>query len=458
MPKEIVIPYFPHEYQLQIHEAMARFTVIVAHRRFGKTYLSVNQLVRGVLSIDTIKYPMPRFAYIAPTNKQAVDIAWEYLKMFTRVIPGCKSNETNHHIQFPNGGRITVYGAENSDNLRGMYLDGAVLDEVALMKESVWGSVIRPLLADRKGWTMFIGTPMGKNLFYKLYKQGMDDEYTDWKSFLYTVEDTDVLDRDEVNAARKIMSIDEFAQEFLCSFEASIKGAYYANILSQLDEEGRMGGFPWIPEYPVYTAWDLGYKDDTAIWFYQKPPGGFPRIIDYYESNQKGMLQYANTINQKPYFYGGHFAPHDVNKHELGSGKTTWELANNFGLQFKVVKKIPIQDGINYVRMFLPRCYFNTDNANVDQGVDHLRSYRRDYDERLSVFRKKPLHNAASHGADGFRYLAISYEDSDPSLMGHKVPASHLVDHYKRVRPLSREKQSVFDLPQHRGNIIRGIR
>jgi phage terminase large subunit len=219
-----------------------------------------------------------------------------------------------------------------------------------------------------------------------------------------------------------------------------------------------LGGYPWVPEYPVYTAWDLGYKDDTVVWFYQKPPGGFTRIIDYYESNQKGMLQYANMINQKPYFYGQHYAPHDVRKHELGTGKTILEAASKYGLNFKVVRKIPIQDGISYVRSFLPRCYFNTDNEHVAEAVDHIRSYRRDYDERLSVFRKKPLHDGASHAADGFRYLAVSFEDDDPSMVGNKVPPGHLVDHYKRCRPLSREKQSVFDLPNNRGNIVRVVR
>jgi len=457
MTKLITIPYNPTSYQLQIHEEMDRFSVIVAHRRFGKTYLSVNQLIRRALSMDVANYPMPRFAYIAPTNKQAVDIAWEYLKYFSKFVPGTKTNETNHYVQFSNTARITVYGAENSDNLRGMYLDGVVLDEVAMMKESVWGNVIRPLLADRKGWALFIGTPMGKNLFYKLYKRGGNDDYTDWKSFLFTVNDTDVLDPTEVESNRKDLSIDEFAQEFLCSFEASIKGAYYANILSNMEEEGRMGGYPWIPEYPVYTAWDLGYKDDTVVWFYQKPPGGFTRIIDYYESNQKGMLQYANMIQQKPYFYGQHYAPHDVRKHELGSGKTIIETSANYGLKFKVVKKIPLQDGIDYVRMFLPRCYFNTDNEHVAEAVDHIRSYRRDYDERLSVFRKKPLHNASSHAADGFRYLAISFEDDDISMIGNKVPPKHLVDHYKRVRPLSREKRDNL-APPNKGNIIRVFR
>lgn len=452
MPKEIIIPYSPHSYQMEIHEQMVRFSVIVAHRRFGKTYLSVNQLVRGVLSCPL---EMPRFAYIAPTNKQAVDIAWEYLKKFTRVIPGIKSNETNHHIQFPNGGRITVYGAENSDNLRGMYLDGVVLDEVAMMRESVWGSVIRPLLADRKGWALFIGTPCGKNMFWKLYQQGLDDDYTDWQSFMYTVENTDVLDPYEVEAARKIMSIDEFQQEFLCNFDASIKGAYYASMIKYLEDEGRMGGYGWIPEYPVHTAWDIGFKDDTAVWMYQKPPGGMPRIIDYHENRQKGIQYYANYMQSLPYVWGEHWAPHDVKKHEMGSGKTLLEQAYKLGLGFNPVKKLSVQDGISYVRSFLPRCYFNTDNEHVADAVEHLRSYRRDYDEKLSVFRKKPIHDGASHAADAFRYLAVSYKDDDESIIGKRLPGIDLIDSYNKVRPLRREQQGIADAPK---NVVRAKR
>lgn len=449
MPKEIIIPFKPWKQQQEIYEAMCRFTVAVCHRRFGKTVLAVNLLIRGALSCP---HNMPRFAYIAPTNKQARDVAFEYLKEFSRVIPGVKANETHAYVQFPNKARITLYGAENADNLRGMYLDGCIMDEVALMKDSVWGSVIRPLLADRLGWCMFIGTPMGKNLFHKLYMQGLDDDYTDWTSFLYTVEDTDILDWDEVQAARKTMSSDEFRQEFMCDFEANIKGAYYASIIKYLEDESRMGGYGWIPEYPVHTAWDIGFKDDTAVWFYQVPPGGMPRIIDYHENRQKGVQYFANYIQSLPYVYGEHWAPHDVKKHEFGSGKTIIEQAANLGLYFNPVKKIPIQDGITYVRSFLPRCYFNTDNKHVADAVEHLRSYRRDYDERLSVFRKKPVHDGASHAADAFRYLAVSYRDDDESIVGRRIPNHLLQDSYRKHNPLRRDREPI-EIPT--GNVIR---
>lgn len=452
MPKEIVIPFRPWKQQQEIFENMSRFTVAVCHRRMGKTVLAVNLLIRGALSCPL---SLPRFAYIAPTNKQARDVAFEYLKEFTSTIPGRKVNETHAYVQFPNKARITLYGAENADNLRGMYLDGVILDEVALMKDSVWGSVIRPLLADRKGWAMFIGTPMGKNLFYKLYMQGSDDEYTDWSSFIYTVDDTDVLDMDEIQAARKTMSADEFRQEFMCDFEANIKGSYYANIIKYLEEEGRMGGYGWLPEYQVHTAWDIGFKDDTAVWFYQTPPGGMPRIIDYHENRQKGVQYWANYIQQMPYVYGEHWAPHDVSKHEFGSGKTIIEQAANLGLYFNPVKKLPIQDGITYVRTFLPRCYFNTDNQHVAEAVEHLRSYRRDYDERLSVYRKKPVHDGASHAADAFRYLAVSYRDDDESIIGKRIPPHMMQDSYRKHNPLGRERQPI-ELPT--GNILRSKR
>lgn len=393
MPKLEVIPCMLNQYQDEIMKGMTRFSVAVCHRRMGKTVLAIIKLIMAAVDCQR---SLPRYAYVAPTMKQAREAAWDYLKQYTRVIPGRKVNETRACVDLPNGARITLYGAENADALRGIYLDGLVMDEVAWMRDTVWDMIFRPFLMDREGWAFFIGTPMGKNMFYDLYQNSFDkEENPDWSSFMYKVNQTNVLKPEEIDKYKKNSSPDAFAQEFMCSFEASIKGAYYANILTDIEKKGQLGSYPWLPNYQVHTAWDLGFKDDTSIWFYQKPPGGYPRIIDYYESRQKAIPEYIKVLldKGKQYLYGQHYAPHDVKRHELGSGKTIKEIALNLGLRFQDVRRIPVQDGIDNARMFLQRCYFNTDNKAVDKAVEKLRAYRTEYDEKKSVFGKRPRHD-----------------------------------------------------------------
>lgn len=215
---QITHPYTPHKFQNQLHSEMAkhRFGVVVCHRRFGKTYWAVNTVIHAALSATK---PDSRFAYIAPYYKQSKQVAWDYFKQFTHMLPGVQYNESELRIDFPNGSRIRLYGGDNPDTLRGIYLDGVVLDEVADMRPNVWGEVIRPTLTDRKGWAIFIGTPKGIDLFYEIYQKALQSH--EWFAKIYRADETGIIGTQELAAAKLEMTEQQFAQEFLCDFTAS---------------------------------------------------------------------------------------------------------------------------------------------------------------------------------------------------------------------------------------------
>lgn len=214
----VKIDYTPHKFQAELHheQQFHRFMVLNCHRRWGKTVYSINTLIHAAL---TFKGNDGRFAYIAPYYKQAKQIAWDYFKKYCYNIPFVQFNESELRIDFPNGARIRLFGADNADALRGIYLDGVVMDEVADMKANVWGEVIRPTLADRHGWAIFIGTPKGIDLFYEIYQKALLDPT--WFAKTYRADETGLITEKELEAARKEMTEQQFAQEFLCDFAAS---------------------------------------------------------------------------------------------------------------------------------------------------------------------------------------------------------------------------------------------
>jgi hypothetical protein len=404
---DVEIPYEPRRLQSEIHAQLdqKRFAVVVCHRRFGKTVMAINQLVKGAVEC---KLERPRFGYIAPTFTQAKAVAWDYLKFYTSVIPGISYNEAELRADFPWGARIRLYGAENADqSIRGQYFDGCVLDEFGLMQGRVWSEVVRPALSDRTGWALFIGTPNGKNAFWDLRKQALNNER--WYVGEFPASQTQILPEVELEDARQSMTPDEYAQEFECSFEASVRGAIFANELEAARKQNRILRMPYDPLLQVHTAWDLGVKDSTAIWFYQQSMSEV-RLIDYYETSGEGLQHYAKVLDAKGYKYGKHFAPHDIEVREIGTGKSRLEIAESLGIRFDVAKRLPLHDGLNAARMLLPRCYFDQDKCQ--RGIEALQNYRKDYSARLDEFKETPVHDWASHGADAFRYLAISIQDA----------------------------------------------
>ena len=411
----VTIPYQPRPLQKVLHAALDghRFAVAVCHRRFGKTVLAVNQLQKRALLCDK---PRPRFAYIAPTYRQGKAIAWDYMKHFAAPIPGMVPNESELRIDYPNGGQVRIYGADNPDSLRGIYLDGVVLDEYGLMDPTIWEEVVRATLTDRMGWAFFIGTPNGKNQFYEISSLAQREE--GWFHASYKASQTRILNSEELMSARSTMTQDQYSQEFECSFEASVKGAVYAREMQQARDDGRITLVPYDPALPVDTNWDLGYRDATAIWFTQSAMGGAVRVIDYYESSGHGFDHYVRELNQRPYAYGEHWLPHDVNQTEFGSGKRVLDTARaSLRPICQVAPRLPVEDGVHAVRMLLPKCYFDAQKCAT--GIDALTNYRWDFNSKVKDFTHLPVHDWASHGADAFRTLAVRY--NTPAMKRRKA-------------------------------------
>jgi phage terminase large subunit len=403
---EIHIPYKPRPLQLELHNSLQthRWGVVVCHRRFGKTVMAINHLLRDAILSDKTN---PRFAYIAPTYRQAKAVAWDYLKQFAGKIPMVRFHETELRADLPNGARIQLLGSENPDSLRGIYLDGAVLDEMADMPESLFPEIIRPALSDRKGWALFIGTPRGHNAFFDLYENASQQK--DWFTQVYKASETGILDAEELEAARAMMSHDQFEQEFECSWVANVPGAIFGKELEAVQEMGRVTEVPYDPAHRVDTWWDLGVGDSTSIWFTQTV-GRAIHVIDFYENRNEGLPHYAGVLQQKGYLYGTHNAPHDIEVRELGSGKSRREVAWDMGINFRVVPKLPLEDGIHAAQLLIPRCWF--DHANCKHGLECLRQYHRAYNEKSRSFRASPVHDWSSHAADAFRYLAVGLKES----------------------------------------------
>lgn len=403
---EIVIPYAPRSLQKQLHAAVSqkRWTVVVCHRRWGKTVWAINHLLRAALTTPD----QARFAYFAPFLNQAKSISWDFLKHFSHPIPGIKINETELRVDYPNGARIRLLGADNPDSQRGMYLDGVVLDEVAQMSPSLFSEILRPTLSDRKGWCVWMGTPKGRNHFFDVYERARTD--SEWHVARYRASETGILDAGELVSARKMMSVDEYEQEYETSWQAALKGAYFAAELAaaRAAHPARIGKVPHQPSVLVDTWWDLGMDDSTAIWFTQDV-GREIHAIDYYEATGEGLAHYRDVMErlkaERGYRYGRHHGPHDLAVRELGSGKSRVETALALGISFDIVPRVEHKaDAIQAARSLLGHLWI--DDTRCARGVLCLDSYRKSWDDRLQVFRDQPLHDQYSHAADALMTLA----------------------------------------------------
>ena len=409
---EVAIPYFPRPDFRPFHDRRQRWSAIVAHRRAGKTVACINELIKAA-SQNERQHPPPRYGYLAPTYVQAKDVAWAYLKHYVRPIPGIDVREVDLQVTLPNGAMIRLYGADNYDRMRGLYFDGVVIDEPADIDPRAWPEVIRPALADYRGWAVFIGTPKGRNHFFELVNAGEKDP--EWLVLRLPASKTSILGADELADARRTMSPEQYEQEFECSFEAAIAGAYYGKQMAAAETEKRITGVPYEPTARVWTAWDLGIRDSMAIWFAQVV-GREIHLIDYYEMTGADLGHYVNELAKRPYVYGGHIVPHDAQAKELGTGKSRLEVLESLGLKCTVATNHRVEDGINAVRVMLPRCWF--DKTKCERGIDALRMYRAEYDDKLRALRPRPVHDWASHAADAFRYLAMTLDGAAVDMSG----------------------------------------
>jgi hypothetical protein len=392
---------------MPFHDRTKRWACLVAHRRAGKTVAAVNDIIRAAFMY---KGPNGLFGYVAPYQNQARRIAFDYFKHYAAPLAQ-DINETLMSITLVNGAKIGLFGADNADAMRGLGFSGLYLDEYGDFKPSVFGSVLRAALADKGGWCVFAGTPKGRNQFYDIYQtaQRLPDE---WFLLRLPASESGLLPQGELNAAKAQLSEDQYLQEFECSFEAAILGAFFGTEMRQA--EPRINErVVFEPGYPVHTAWDLGYRDDTAIWWYQVV-GGEVRVIDFFAVSGADIRTIAEVVVNKGYTYGKHYLPHDARAKSLQTGRSIVEqLADHLGINhLSVVPNIGLQDGIQAIRQMLPRTWFNS--VKCGDGIEALRQYQREYDEDKKAFRASPRHDWTSHPADAFRMLAVAWR-AEPS-------------------------------------------
>lgn len=402
--------YRPRPLQEAIHRNLKRFNVLVIHRRFGKTILCLNEILDRAIANPLRN---PRYAYIAPTYKQAKRIAWdpirEYAKRLAPTYDESKQELTviirRDWLPEPDEVKIILLGSDEPDSLRGLYLDGVIMDEFAQCSPIIWGEIVRPALADRGGWAIFIGTPKGQNHFYKRYLKAKNNPA--WYTCMYKASETGVISDEELELMRLEMDPEEYEQEMECSFTAATRGSYYGEIIHKLEKDGRLGDFPYNPGLPVDTYWDLGMHDAMSVWFRQTLAGGQYSYIDYLEVNGKSIPEVAVMIKAKPYSYGRHVLPWDANTKEMGTGTTRLEQARKHLKGVQIQKRQAINDRIQATRILLPRCYFNAKIAAVDNAVEKLKNYQKEWDPKKELFTAKPVHDHTSHAADSFGYSAL---------------------------------------------------
>lgn len=430
----VPVAWEPRTYQFPLWNYMeggGRRAVAIWHRRAGKDTLALNVTVTQALLRPGLYW------HLLPTYNQGRKIVWDGRskegRPFLSYWPDSmikNVNNTDMKIELHNDSIWQVVGTDNVDRLVGSNPVGCVFSEYSLQDPRAW-DYIRPILAENDGWAMFIYTPRGMNHGYEMFE--LAKRNPKWFCEVLTVDNTGVITSEAIQDERDAgMSEEMIQQEFYCSFKSSLIGSYYATQISKMYDEKRIGDFPWIPQLPVYTAWDLGMSDATAIWFFQVL-GQRVRYIDYYEASGELIGHYIGEMRKKPYVYAPyHFGPHDLRVRELfGSGqnaKTRFQVAWGLGLKFHIVKQHELADGIEVVRNHLQ--FAEIDETKCKRGLEGLKTYRKKFDEVRKVYTSTPEHGWESHPADAFRIGA----------MGLRITGSD------RMKSVSRTADSDYDV------------
>lgn len=402
-------------------EKGGRHAELIWHRRFGKdevclhwAAIAAHQRVAGYWHMLPMAAQARKAIWDAVnphTGKRRIDEAFPHELRETTL-----NNEMM--IKFKIGSTWQVVGSDNFNSLVGSPPAGIVYSEWALANP-MSRAILRPIIKENNGWQLFITTPRGKNHAYTTFEAAKRDPEAFAQKL--TIQDTGVFSAGEMERERQSYIADFgedagdalFRQEYLCDWDAAILGAYYGIEMRRALDEGRITDVAYDPSLKVNTAWDIGYTDDLVIWFYQVHRGEI-RLIDYYSASGKDPEEVAKIVLAKPYDYDQHWLPWDaIPKTFASGGRSTIEQLWALGIKAKIVPNLSVQDGVQAVRHMLPRCYF--DETNCSTGIECLRQYQREYDPDRRIFKDKPLHNWASHGADAFRMLALAWrEHSEP--------------------------------------------
>jgi phage terminase large subunit len=434
----VTLPYKPRNWAKGLHASLARWAVLVLHRRAGKTTGIVNHHQRAALSdeweMKRLRYLLPHkseaqlqpllrhriYWHVMPTYKQAKTVAWSMTKDYARSVRGVKFNESELKVTYPNENILQLIGGDDPDSLRGPGLSGLSLDEFSQIPREAFSEVLSKALADHLGYCIFSGTIKGTDQLYQTYEAAKGDP--DWFSLWQNVdvslatEEGPTLDAirramedDRKLIAQGLMLQEEYDQEWFLSPDAAIRGAWFTKEMGAATRENRITAVPYEPMLMVDTYWDLGIADSMSIWFVQTARSGQVRVIDYYESSGEGFPHYITMLAQRGYVYGRHWAPHDIKVRELGTGKSRLETARGLGLIFHEVPDLPFEDGIAAARLLMGKCWFDANKCAT--GLTSLRNYRKSFNQRLNEFTGTAIHDIHSHAADAFRYLAVAHKE-----------------------------------------------
>lgn len=419
---EITLDLFkPRPYQTPILDAIEnrgyRRMIAILPRRAGKDVAALNLAIRECLRKRCLIY------YVYPSFRQAKRNIWDGITTeglrFLDYVPKeliYKMHQQEMKITFKNGSILQLVGSIDYDSLRGSNPQGVVFSEYSRQDSRVYTEVINPILSANNGWALFISTPYGKNHFWDLYQMALMNPK--WCTLLLTIDDTKHVTQEFIDEERKIVSEDMIQQEWYCSFTLGVEGAYYAKYLDIMRLEERIGRVAWDTGKKVHTAWDLGVRDSTAIIFFQVINNTI-NVIDFYEKNKEGLEHYIRVLESKPYRYGRHIAPHDIQVKEFGTGMTRLEKARALGISFVVAPNISIMDGIEAVRTTLPRMYIDEDKCS--DLIKHLENYRQEFDEKRKVYKMNPLHDHTSHASDAIRYMCLSLNKLQDGLTAEEL-------------------------------------
>lgn len=387
--------------------------VQVWHRRSGKEKTDL----AGIISKKMLER-VGSYYYVFPELLQGRKVIWDgadingfrFLDHFPKELLAGEPNNTEMKLRYKNGSLFQIVGSDHYDSVMGTNPVGIVFSEYSLQDPSCW-SYFRPILAENGGWAIFNFTPRGENHAYDLYELAKND-LKNWFCQLLTVDDTGAISKEVLEQERReIIRLHGndalFLQEYYCNFTVPIAGAYYADNIIKAYADGRVGNVPHEPRVAVDTWWDLGINDRMAIWFTQSV-GMETRIIDFYEASGFGLPHYISVLKEKPYVYSKHTAPHDIEVRELSSGKTRRDTARSLGIDFEVAPKLPVHEGIDACRSLFSSCWF--DAKKCQAGLNALKNYRKQYDEKRKTYLNQPYHDWSSNAADAFRTLATALD------------------------------------------------
>jgi hypothetical protein len=326
-------------------------------------------------------------------------------------------NQQELSVDFTKGSRLQLLGSDNMDSIIGSNPVGVAYTEFAIQSPMAY-DLFKPILLANKGFAIFNSTPRGQNHFHKMFLYALDakDWFVSYKTADDVYRDAEGEDGDpvitEADVQRAIaegMDPDLVKQEFYCDWRGYATGSYYGALVNQMRDEGRISVVPWDQSRRVFTAWDVGVADATAIIFAQCDPAGGVNVIDYIEVRGQGLAFYLKEVLAKPYKYSNHYAPHDIQAREWQTGRSRISMAADLGIRFRMVPNVGVQDGIDSARAMLPMTRIDLERGK--QLVDALANYHRAYDEKTNTYSKAPVHDSNSHGADAFRYLSLIIDD-----------------------------------------------